>query len=134
MLCALGQHPPRVWADMKDTQVFCHALRKPSPPGEAMCSSCRPSWHPTSLSSISQDASKWFQSSSLCILPTEALDITEHRQANPTVPCPNSWPKEIIRIIKLLFYITKFWGSLSHSNNNWYTSSFNLAGLLRPWL
>lgn len=99
--------------------------------GPANSSSCSLSSQPTSPSNISKDASRWFQPPSLCIVTTEASDIMEQRQANPTtVPCLNSWPKETVRITKWLFYVTKFGGSLFHSNCNWNTSPLNLAGLL----
>lgn len=41
---------------MEEIRLFCHAVREPSPQGEATCcipansSSCSPSWQPTSLS------------------------------------------------------------------------------------
>lgn len=58
-------------------------------------------------SHVSKEASRWFQPSHFShpdIRPScEAPDTEEQRQDIPSVPCPNSWYSESVRVTKLGF-------------------------------
>ena len=43
-----------------------------------------------------------FQCPAVQVLPAEASDSTEHRQAIPNMPSPNSWSTESMSILKWL--------------------------------
>ena len=43
---------------------------------------------------------------------------TVHTWNITAAPCSNSWHTETLDVIKLIFYITKFWGGLLYKNDN----------------